>query len=187
MTANQFELQNALLPALLVASLAWWGSGQLVKPYADRERDDRAVIAGLRVQIENGQGMMREIQTLETNAAPERVRFEQLKSETPGPSSPALLPEQIKQQFARAKLGGVVVRMNSVREEPELTGFRRSFWSVSVPIKEGGREAAAVLAAIADFKQQYAFAKVVDFEIRADPATPDRRIAQFNLTALMRE
>jgi hypothetical protein len=175
------------LPALLVAGAAWGLCGPLINPYVEREKVDREAIVGLRGQIESANTALVELKTLEANASAARSRIDRFEQEISGPSALVSLPDDVKRHFARFGLNASIVRMNTVREESDLPGYSRAYWAVTLPIAEAGHTAAGSLLAVAEFEQQLPFVRILNFAIHPDPEAPARRIAQFNLAALIRK
>ena len=176
-----------LLPAFLVAGVIWWACGPLVHPYLARAKDDRNTIASLREQIAGAHAASQEIRTLAIDATAFRAQIDRLEEEIPGPSVRVSLPEQVKQHFARFGLRVSVVRMNSVREDYDLPGYDRGYWSVSLPIAEARDKAAASLLAVAEFEQQHPFVRILDFAIQPDPEDPAGRVGSLSLATLIRK
>jgi hypothetical protein len=80
-----------------------------------------------------------------------------------------------------------LVRLNTTRDEPNISGCERDFLSVALPIDDAGRNIPNVIAAVADLDQRNPFVRVLDFAIRADPENPARRVGSLNLAALIQK
>ena len=119
----------------------------------------------------------------------ERVRREldRLYRELLAGSAMFSMPPLVREHFARFGIPVRLVRMNSTKDEPDIPGHERSFWSVALPIDEGGRNIFKMLLAVADLDQEKPFLRVIDFAIRPDPENPTARMASMNVSVLNRK
>ena len=187
MTEIRSRLLLALPLVLAAAGLAWWTSALSVAPWVERERKARAESAALKTRIEEAHAAIEKVRTLESDAQTVRRQIDQLAQEIPPGSATVWLPELVKAHFQKFGMNDVLVRMNTIRDVPDLPGFRHGYWAVGVPIAETPRSAAGALLAVAEFEQQHPLVKVRDFAIRPDPENPQGRVALLNVSALIRK
>ncbi len=187
MPVPRFEILRGMLVVAVGAGVLWWAGGQLIAPYLERERVARSVVAELREKIDAARIAIRDAQNVESAAEAVRWQIERMEQEIPAQSAMVWLPELVKKHFAGFGLSVSIVRMNAVRDEPELPGFSRGYWSVGVPVTEANHNAEGALLAVAEFERQHPFVKVLDFAIRPDPEAPQRRLAVLNVAALIRK
>ncbi len=185
--ASGTEMLRGLVPVLLAAGLAWAASDSSIKPHREREKVDRDATAGLEEKIERAHAAIRETRTPESQDLALAWEIDRLEQEMPGPSTPVLLPEELKQRFARHGLSVSTVRLVKVHEDSDLPGYQRGHWAAEVPIGEAGHKVAEALLAVAEFEQHHLFVRIQEFVIRSDPEDPARRIAFLNVTALFRK
>lgn len=184
---NQSRMTSGWLPAVAIAGVTWWACGRLIAPSLEREKDVQGAIADLREKLAGARNTIHEARILETEAAAVRWQIDRLEQEIPAGSAMIWLPEMVKKHFAGFGLNVGIVRMNTVRDEPDLPGYQRGYWSVGVPIEEANHHAAGALLAVAEFEQQHPFVRVLEFAIRRDPENPAGRIAVLNVAALIRK
>lgn len=187
MTTRRFKVLRGLVPVTLVAGMIWWAYARSVESFAVSERNDQAACALLKEQIEGARTAIEEVRKLESDAQAVRRQIDQLAQDIPAGLAATWLPELVKEHFPRFGLPDPIVRMNTFREVPDLSGFRRGYWSVGVPIAEKRPSGAGALLAVAEFEQQHPLVRVLDLVICADPENPERRLAMFNVSALVRK
>jgi hypothetical protein len=181
------RLLVALPLVLAAAGLAWWTSVLSVAPWVERERRARAESAALKTRLEEAHAAIQKVRDLESDAQAVRRQIDQLAQEIPPGSATVWLPELVKEHFPKFGMNDVIVRMNTIRDVPELPGFHRGYWSVGVPLAETPRSAEGALLAVAEIEQQHPLVKVLDFAIRPDPEHPQGRVALLNVSALIRK
>ena len=186
MTANRTRMLGGLLLGSVAVGVAWSSYAQSLAPVLQREREARGATANLSGRIARARSAIQEVHTLEGEAQEVRRQIDRLGQALPEGPANTWMPELLKQHFAAFGLRVCIVRMNTIREEPDLPGFCRGYWSVGLPLAEAGRSAAGSLLAVAEFEQQHPFVKVLDFAIRPDPENPQGRIALLNVAALIR-
>ena len=186
MPGSEFLKLHRMMPAVLVAVVAWWACGLVIKPYVERETQDRDAIAGLRAQIAVMAAEAHEIQKIESDARALRLEMDRLEGEVPGPSVQALLPEELKKHFAALGRSAPTVRMGSVQEAAGLPGYHRGFWSVALPLLETEQSGAGVALAAAELERRQPFVNVLDFAVQPDSEDPARRVAVLKLMTLFR-
>ncbi|MGB8166835.1 MAG: hypothetical protein WCF18_05050 [Chthoniobacteraceae bacterium] len=187
MPVPRFEILRGMLIISVGAAVVWWGGGQLIAPYLGRAQVTRSAIDELREKIDGARTAIREAQKLDNAAEAMRWQIERMDQEIPAGPGMVWLPELVKQHFAAFGLTVSIVRMNTVREEPEMPGYSRGYWSVGLPILDGNHNAEGSLLAVAEFERLHPFISVLDFAIRADPENPQRRLAVLNVAAFIRK
>ena len=185
--ARRARIIGGLLLSAAAAGVAWFSYVQSIAPLRQREREARIAITSLHERLEKARAAIQEVRTLESDAQTVRKQMDLLAKDLPAGSAMIWMPELLKQHFAAFGLHASTVRMNTVREEPDLPGFCRGYWSVGLPLTETSGSAMGSLLAVAEFEQQHPLVKVLDFAIRPDPENPDGRIALLNVAALIRK
>ncbi|MCE9609489.1 MAG: hypothetical protein K8R23_04620 [Chthoniobacter sp.] len=187
MAKHQAWLIGGLLIGCGAAGLAWFGYQRSLAPLQQSAREAGVATASLQERLEKARVAIQEVRTLESDAQSVRRQMDQLAMDLPDGPAAVWMPKLIKDHFAAFGLSVAIVRMNTVRAEPELPNFRRGYWAVGLPIVENTRSAAGTLLAVAEFEQQHPLVKVLDFAIRPDPENPQRRMALLNVAALIRK
>jgi len=184
-TAAETTMLRGLLLGAAAVGVLWLGYAHSIEPLLRRDREDRSASAQLREQIARARAEIEAVRALENEAQAVRRQIDQLRRAMPEGSALVWMPEQLKRHFARFGLAGSTVRTNTMREEPDLPGFCRGYWSVGLPLGGSGCSAAGSFLAVAEFEQQHPFVRVLDFAIRPDPENPGGRIALLNVAALI--
>lgn len=184
---SQLKGWHHLVPAFVVAGVAWWICDASIAPYLHREKQDRDAITELRGQIDAATAAIREIKTLESGAVSTRAQINRLEQETPGPSAVASFPDQLRKHFSQFGVVTSEVRLKTVVDVDGLPGFARGYWSLTLPFAKFDRhKSAGALLAVTEFEKQNPFVKVRDFAIQPDPEDSAGRIGTLNLTLLFR-
>ncbi|MEQ1862920.1 MAG: hypothetical protein ABMA13_23610 [Chthoniobacteraceae bacterium] len=176
---------HTLLTCGLALAAGCVGYQWSIAPVRQRESEGSRSVSALRQQIDGARKAIGEVHTLEARFSRERHELDTLHGDLP--SGPALVwfPERVKEHFARVGSGVVIVRLNTTMDVPDLPDFRRGYWSVGWPIDEAAGNVSGLMLAVAEFEQQNAFVRVLDFAIRPDPENPGGRMAALNVTALI--
>ncbi len=96
-------------------------------------------------------------------------------------------PSELAEHFRRFGYPSVTVRLATILDEPELSGCRRIFWSVGVPIPKNDRNAQGLLLAVAEFTKQERFVQLIDFALLPDVEDLSMRTASINLAILVQK
>ena len=171
-------------PAL---AAGWEKHASLLAHLEERETDALRGAADLSERLEKAQATIAEIQAKETAAGRVRSELKRLEYAHPEGSASIWLPVLVKEHFARSGIAVRLIRLNSIQDEPDISGYERGVWSVALPVEEAGRNATKLFLAVADIEQQNPFVRVLDFAIRPDPENPGGRVASLNLSALIRK
>lgn len=185
--ADRARIVGGLLLGCLAVGVAWGGYTQSIASFRQRETEDRGVIADLRGRVASAHTAIDDVRKMENDAQVVRAQIARLAQEIPAGPAMVWLPELVKTHFAGFGLRGAIVRMTTVREEPDLPGLRRGYWSIGLPLPEIRGSTAGSLLAVAEFEQQHPYVKVLDFAIRPDPEHPLGRVALLNVAALIRK
>jgi hypothetical protein len=183
---NPFEWMRGLAPALLLAGVTWWGCGLSIKPYEEREKQERTLSAGLQAQIAGAAAAAQELERLKKGVSVLRGRISRLEEEVPRPSVQASLPEQLTKHFASFGLQVSAVRSKTLRAEGTLPGYSRAYWSASLPLLTSDHKETGTVYAVMDFERSHPFIRVVDFAIQSGPGDPGRQVVTLELMALVR-
>jgi Tfp pilus assembly protein PilO len=178
-----FEKPNGFVLALLVAGVAWWACSLSIKPYDERENEDRVAIAGLKAQINQAATTAQEIEKWQRNASETRSQIDRLEENLP---SRVMLPEKVTQHFASFGLEVSAVRLKAFQEEPGLHASTRGYWSVSMPLLKSDHKEAGVIRAVMEFERHHPFIKVVEFALQPTPDDSARQLVTLELMALVR-
>jgi hypothetical protein len=171
----------------IALSVAAWSYAQSIAPFQQREREARSAALDLRARIGNARVAIEDFRKFESDSQEIRRQISQLGQDLPEGAAATWMPEMLKTHFAAFGLDASIVRLNTVRDEPDLPGFNRAYWSVGVPLAEAAGNEARSLLAVAEFEKQHPFVRVLDFAIRPDPERPAARIALLNVAALIRK
>lgn len=178
-----------LLNILAISGVAGgcWLYGQRIAPLEKQEIEARAAIADLRERIRDGQASLDAIRDLQQQTENLPVELQRIHGDISADSELAWFPPRVKGHFAGFGVSVGDLRRISSIEEPKLPGYRRSSWTVSLPITGGNRKITALLLAIEGFESQERFVKVVDCVIQPDKEDPSQHTALLNLSTLVRE
>lgn len=159
----------------------------LLAPLRERETEALRAVADLSGRIEKAQAAIAEMQAKETTAR--RVRSELKRPEYDLPTGSALvwLPVMAKENFARSGIAVRLIRLNTIQDEPDISGYERGVWSVVLPVEAAGRNDTKLFLAVAEIEHQNPFVRVLDFAIGPDPEDPGGRVASLNVAALVRK
>ena len=93
----------------------------------------------------------------------------------------------VKEHFKHFGIAVDIVRLNTLRLEDGLPGFKRAYWGVSMPMGNDGNNVTGLLLAVAELEEQNRYLKVLDFAIQPDVENPLLRTAAINIEALVQE
>lgn len=170
---------------VLVAGWLFYGDSS-IGALRERERDLRSQIADLRVGMQAKIETIKDVRALEQKANDSRAELDRLESGFPADSPLVWIPARMERHFRRLGFQEPVVRLNSTRDEPELPGYQRIFFSVGLPLREGSEDLSSVLRAVAKLEQAEPVVRVIDLAIQADPLSPPARAAAITVVALGR-
>jgi len=171
----------------LVLAAGWGWYRGTVGPLGEQEQEALRDAEDFAGRIENAQRTITEIKANDEEAERVRRELDRLYRELLAGSAMFSMPPLVREHFARFGIPIRLVRMNSTKDEPDIPGHERSFWSVALPIDEGGRNIFKMLLAVADLDQEKPFLRVIDFAIRPDPENPTARMASMNVSVLNRK
>jgi hypothetical protein len=171
----------------LALAACWEVRIQWTLPLREQEAREQPALAELRGRLDDAKKTIDEIKAQEQAARAVRIDLARLRDEVPGGSAAVWLPELVKGHFARFGIAVPLVRLNATRDEADISGCERDYFSVALPIDEAGRNIPKLLGAVADLHQQKAFVRVLDFAIRPDPVNPGQRMGSVNLSVLVRK
>ena len=178
--------RHVLTGAVLVGSL-WFFHSKAITPLRLLEKDSRKSLAELREHLDSARKSIGEIKDSEREAGKALSELNGLLGPRTEDSVMVSFPESLKEHFLRFGIQVSVVRLNATRDEPDLSGYQRVYWSVGLPVAEADRNATGLLLAVAELEKQDRFIKVVDFALQRDAEDPRLRTASINLLALVRK
>lgn len=186
-SVRKFARRGALLAGAMALVAGWDYQAALVAPFRVKESEALRDAAKLGERIEEGRKTIAEIQAQEAAAGRVRSELTQLQSDLPTGPAMVSLPALVKEHFERSSVAVQLIRLNTTRDEPDVPGYQRGFWSVALAIDEAGRNISKLLLAVADLDREYPFLRVLDFGIRPDPEHPGARIASLNIAVFIRK
>ncbi len=137
-----------------------------------------------RERTEEARRTIKEIRAKEHDAELARTELGRLENRLPSGSAMVWLPELVKAHFGGFGIAVPLIRLNTSRDEPELPGYCRGYWSVALPVDGTGQNIPTLLLAMAELEQQNSFIRVLDFAIRTNPERPNGRVASLNVAVL---
>jgi hypothetical protein len=158
-----------------------------VAPLRKRQAEALRDVARLGKRIADAQKSIAGIRTRETEVDRIRDGIDKAQAGLPPGSAGDAFPAWVKEHFAHCGITVPAVRLDSVQDEPGVSGYERGLWSVDLPIDEAGRNIASLLGAVADLDQRDSFVRVLEFEIRPDPEKPGARLGSLNLATVLRK
>jgi len=93
-------------------------------------------------------------------------------------------PNEMEAHFSHFGFSSAVVRFVTAREDRDLPGYQRVYWSIGLPIPRTDRNVAGLLLTLSDLEKQDRFIKVIDFALQPDAEDPSLRTASINLMIL---
>ena len=171
---------------LLLAMVAGGFYRGSIVPMRERLAENQRRIAELSGNVEHAKKRIKETQEMERRASGARAELVRWNRQRAAASAMVWFPENLKGYFRRFGIVDAVTRLNTVRPEPELPGYQRSYWAVDLPIQDGTVEFGKVLMAVGELEQAEPHVRVLDFAVRRDSANPARRTAVINLSTLAR-
>lgn len=175
-----------LFPISAVA-VGWWLYAQRIAPLQRSETAARAAIAELGVRTDETRVSLKAVKDLQQQTGGIRAELQRLHGDIAADSAIAWFPQRLKTHFAGFGLPGGATRMVNTQDEPDLPGYRRSYWAVALPIKGGNRTIDALLLAIEGLEREAPFVKVVDCVIQPDQEDPGQYTASMQLSALVQK
>ncbi len=170
---------------LLVAGWLFY-SHYSIGALREREHGLRFQIADLRVRVQEKIETIKDIRALEQKASNSRAELDRLESGFPTASPLVWIPARMEEHFRRFGFREPIVRLNSTRDEPELPGYQRIFWTVGLPLQEGSDYFPIVLRAVAKLEQAEPVVRVIDLAIQTDPLNSPARAAAVTVVTLVR-
>jgi len=158
-----------------------------IAPRRERERQVRARIACLREETSDALKRIKGLQDLELKSAGARSELNRLDSE--GPAAPPLVwvPEIVKRNFSQFGFAELKVWARNTSDEPQLPGYRRTFWCINVTMQNVPQQMSGLLLAIAQLEEKERMVRVADIAIDAGAGAPGPRTAVINISTLLRE
>ena len=154
-----------------------------------RQRNDdlRRRLPNLRQAIDSAERTLKQVRELEQQTAQARADIQQLFGEHHGESALVWFPNHLREHLDHFGIHEAMIRLNTVRNDETLTGYRRAYWGVGMPVENGTKDLTQLLYAAAELEEKDRFVKVLDFAVRPDAEDPQRRTVAINLMALVHE
>ena len=166
---------------------AWGVYSEKIAPHAARAEEAGRSVAELRERIQGARNSIKEIHKLEQEASEVQAELTRKPGDIPAGQALVWFPPRLKTHFDRFGIAVGITRLSTVREEPDLPGYRRSYWWIDLPSVKGDRAADSLLVAVSDLERQDRFVKVAGFALRPDLEVPGNFSATVNVSALIRE
>jgi hypothetical protein len=168
-------------------AVGWWLYAQQIAPLQRQETGTRAAIADLRGRINAARSSLTAIDDLQQQTGNLPARLQEIHGDISADSALAWLPQRVKGHFARFGLPIGATHMVSMQDEPELPGYRRSHWTVGLPIEGGNRKIGALLLAVEGLENEERFVRVIDCVIQPVQEDSSQHKVSMKLLALVRE
>ena len=177
----------AVLGSVTALAAGWKYESASLDMLRNREAAALREIADLSGRIEKAEEVLASGRDEQGEADRIESELKRLQGELPTGSAMVSLPAMVKGHFESRGVPVQVIRLNTTREEPEIPGYERDFWSVAIPIEEAGRNMTKFLRAVADLDRENPFLRILELAVRPDPVNPGRRLATLNVTTLVQK
>lgn len=171
----------------IVAGAGWLAHDQWIAPLATREVNTRQQIADLGQRILEKHRSLKEAQELAKRAGETRDEARRKFGDLPQGPSVVWFPVRLREHFERAGISVPVARLVSTREAAAVAGYRRSYWSLSVPLKAGTSSIREFLRAVSELEEKNGFVRVEDLVCRMDSANSEGYVAVLSVSAMVSE
>ena len=154
-----------------------------------RERETEALraTASLGEQIQKAQATIADTQAKETAASRLRRELKDLECRFPEGSATLWLPALVREHFARSGISVRLIRLNTIQDEPDISGYERGVWSVVLPVEETGRNNPKWHLAVAQIESENPCLRVLDFATLPDPENSRGHLMSLTIAALVRK
>ena len=176
-------LRQVLLCGTALAS-AWLFQSQVLAPLKLRDEAFTRKRTELQENLTSAHDQLVAIKESEVKVGEARATLNRLLGEHREASTLVSFPNEMVEYFSRFGFSSALVRMVTAREERELPGYQRLYWSIGLAIPKTDRNAEGLLLAVAEIEQQARYIKVIDFALQADAEDPSLRTASINVMVL---
>jgi hypothetical protein len=197
MKFTQEEIKKVVLAGLFVSVGIYLYFSQLLGPLDFREKAAKTRIADLEPKIRNAQAEIKRIEALSGKVPWAEEVMAEVRGMIPPGAPVAWFPPRIVSRFERHNIKGASVRLLGEEAVPELPGFNRLSWAVTLP-----KITVADLGfALAGIESEELLVKVTGLTIRAgssveggrpgsggeEPQSPEFQSATLNLKSLVKK
>ena len=112
----------------------WCIYSDRIAPLAAQEKEASRSVAELRERVQAARKSVKEIHKLEEQALQAQAAIVPLPSDLPSGAALVWFPARLKKHFDRFGIAVGITRLSTVREEPHLPGYKRSFWWIELPV-----------------------------------------------------
>lgn len=183
----QSAISRRIIVTIAVLGGVWWLNSKVSTPLRLRAEDSSRQLGELQDKARAGRKTLDQIEAAGQKAEEAGTALNRLLSNETAHSMTVSFPDKTKRHFTRLGYPSAVVRLNVIKDEPDLPGCQRIYWSVGLPLPETGRGAPGLLDAVVEFEEQNQMIKVLDFVLQPHPEDPRQRMAGFNVVALIRK
>ena len=185
----RFKAAFAVFAAGLAAFSAWdyWEHRDLMRTITAREESNQARLAELATQLANARKEIDAQPEIERQTAAARAELRFRSGKVPTGSAKVWFPVWFKEQLQAIGIAESQIRLNV--EFPELgrSGFKRTFWNVSLPAQVGMKSIPTVLVALEEIENRERLVKILDCNFQPGPDGPQSPTGAFNVEAIVED
>ncbi|MEI6349575.1 MAG: hypothetical protein WCP06_00545 [Verrucomicrobiota bacterium] len=186
MKTNKEQIQKFFLIALLAFGGLYCYFDLLINPLEKRETAALKRMEELEPKIKEAKRQLnrtRAVEESDVNAVRARQILDVMKASIPAGASVAWLPPKLSEFFARQGVKRPLFRLNSETSDPDMPGYKASFWGIEIP----KIEFAALAIAIAGLENQEGLLQIRNLQIDAVPLDVQFQRAQVTISTVVKE
>ncbi len=154
-----------------------------IVPLREKEPELSREVAELSGRIESAKRELAEIRGQGQVAESTSGETTRLKHDLAERLNPLSVPVAVSNFSSRLGLAVPVIRRTATENSPEISGYERSSWEVSVSLEQNAQTIASLLRGMGSLDSRGSNLMVRDFTIWPDPEDSTRRRATIHVTA----
>lgn len=186
---TRFKSAFALFTAGVMGFSAWafMERGKTMRPIIAKEHSNQLGLAKLATQLADARKELDGKPELERQTASVRTELLRWSGKVPVGSAKVWFPDWLKEQLTSLGIKESQIRLNSEVPEPGLSGFKRTFWHVSLPEQAGLKNIPKFLLALQELDQRERLMKILDCTLQAGPDGQQSPTGGFNVEAIVED
>jgi len=176
------EIQKIVLLAILLVAFLYVYFDVMIGGITASEAKKSGVIADLTPKIADARKQIKRTQDVEAQAAAVNETLEEVKGMIPEGAPIAWFPPKITEYFKRQGIEKVTTVLNGELGDPELEGFRKLTWTITVPKVAFNKLGIAV----AGLENEMPLLEVTRVEIQANREDPLTQVAQLSVVTIVK-
>ena len=186
---TRFKSAFALFTAGVMGFSAWafMERGKTMRPIIAKEHSNQLGLAKLATQLADARKELDGKPELERQTASVRTELLRWSGKVPVGPSKVWFSVWLRQQLESSGIRESQIRFNAEIPEPGVSGFKRSFWNVSLPAQAELRDIPKVLLALQEIEQRERLIKILDCNFQHGPDGNQPLTGTFNVEAIIEE